>query len=311
MQIIRKLLVIMVTLLAAGIFTGCAGDNTAPPVSDQVSETVRLYYGDSGNEKLVTEERQVTYRKGEDKYRAVLEELLKGPTGKGHRANISPEAKVLGTTKQDSDLIVNFSRGFNSFGGEVGEIVAVGSVVNTMTQFPEIKRVKILIEGKEYMSLSGQPRGFMETFTSPGEAAHAARTSAGDIDTSRLPEKDVLENRFSVTNAESRLNQVDQALGSFRAITEKSRGKLTAEELQKIGNTSWEVQSLGFQNWVGSVRGTLKNQDYRIKKLEYELAQRMFQSGEIKKEDLDRKEAEYNKAKAGLQTFINSFHIAD
>lgn len=296
--------------MAAGAAAGCALKREALPENNSVTETVKLYYGDSGNEKLVAEERQVTYAKGADRYKAVLEELLKGPADKNHRANISPEARVLDTSRQGSDLTVNFSRGFNSFNGEVGEIVALQSVVNTMTQFPEIKRVKILVEGSEFIGLSGQPTSFMEALAGPGEPA-APQASDNEIDTGGLPEKDVLENRFSLAGAEERMGQIDGALNSFRSLTEKSRARLSAEDVQQVGNTGWEEQSLGFTNWVGAVRGTLKNQDYQIKKLEYELAVRMYKSGEIKKEELDSKESAYNKARADLQTFIDNFHIAD
>ncbi|MBQ5389910.1 MAG: GerMN domain-containing protein, partial [Anaerovibrio sp.] len=40
-------------------------------------------------------------------------------------------------------------------GGSTGEEMLVGSLVNTLTEFPEIKKVQILVEGKEIDSLSG------------------------------------------------------------------------------------------------------------------------------------------------------------
>ncbi|MFZ5643841.1 MAG: GerMN domain-containing protein [Bacillota bacterium] len=312
-RIIKRLVTtLIIILLTAGAVVGCVGKEKQQPGGDKaetVTETVKLYYGDSNNEKFVTEERKVTCLKGEDRYRAVIEELLKGPADKGHRANISPEAKVLGTTREGDSLVVNFNSAFNRFSGSVAEIIAVGSVVNTVTQFEEIKKVKILVEGKELAGPSGEPRGLMGPFSNP--QAQPLPQASGEIDTSKLPEQNVLENRFSLANAETRISQVDQALKSFRLLTEKSKGKITGEELQKIGNTGWEAQNLGFPNWVGDVRGTLKNQDYQVKKLDYELAKRMYQAGEIKKEELDRKEAAFNKSKADLQAFVDSFTIAD
>jgi germination protein M len=135
-----------------------------------VTEKIKLYFGDAGNENIVSEERQISYPKGGDRYNAALEELVRGPQNKSHRANISPDTKVYGTIKQGSDLIVDFSKEFNRFGGSVAEIVAVGSVVNTAAQFGDVKRVKILVEGSELIGPSGEPRGFMEPFTALKES---------------------------------------------------------------------------------------------------------------------------------------------
>ncbi len=157
----KRFMILLFMVLIATMLAGCVLQR---PQKDIIAKNVKLYYGDNNNERLVTEERQVSYRRGEDKYKATLEELIKGPLDESHRANISPETKVYGTIKQGSDLIVNFSREFNNLGGSIAEIVARGSVVNTMTQFEEINRVKILVEGNEYIGPSGQPFGFMEPF---------------------------------------------------------------------------------------------------------------------------------------------------
>jgi germination protein M len=161
----------LVAVMLVGILPGCsllnkpADPNANTAGNDQTTETVKLYYGDSGNEQIVSEERQISYASGGDQYRVMLEELIKGPQTPGYRANISPEAKVYGTIKQNEDLIVNFNQEFGKFGGSIAEIVGIGSVVNTLTQFGDIKRVKILIEGQEYIGPSGEPRGFIEPFS--------------------------------------------------------------------------------------------------------------------------------------------------
>ena len=52
---------------------------------------------------------------------------------------------------------VNFSRELqkNFVGGSTGEEMLVGSVVNTLTEFPEIQKVQILVDGQEVETLSG------------------------------------------------------------------------------------------------------------------------------------------------------------
>lgn len=157
------LLALVVLFTAGGFFTGCGGERgvTEPQT---ITETVKLFFGDAGNEKIVAEERRISYQQWEDKYTIILQELIKGPEDKNHRANISPETKVYGTIQQNDVLIVDFSREFNRFAGSMAEIIGVGSVVNTLTQFEAIDRVKILVEGEELIGPSGMPRGFMEPF---------------------------------------------------------------------------------------------------------------------------------------------------
>lgn len=151
-------------LIAAGIVLGGCGEGQGTARPQTITETVKLYYGDAGNEKIVAEERSFSYQQWEDKYIVVLQELIKGPEKNQYRANISPETKVYGTIEQEGSLIVDLSKEFNRFAGSMAEVIGVGSVVNTLTQFEAIKKVKILVEGEELTGPGGKPRGFMETF---------------------------------------------------------------------------------------------------------------------------------------------------
>jgi germination protein M len=168
----KSLVKIFFIFLAAGICFGCSAQKSPPPQENKVTEKIKLYYGDANNEKFVTEERDITYSEKEDRYKIALEALLTGPQNNNYRANIPSDVQIYGTIKQNSDLIVDFSQNFNRFSGSVAEIIGVGSVVNTLTQFQEIKRVKILVEGNELIGPSGQPRGFMESFSTEANKAN-------------------------------------------------------------------------------------------------------------------------------------------
>lgn len=159
---LKRFAALLLLLLTFPMFTGCG--LLRQQRENVVTQNVKLYFGDKNNERLVAEERQISYREGENKYKAVLEELIKGPADKNHRANIPPQTKIYGTIKQNGDLIVDFSREFAGFSGSAAEIVGRGSVVNTLTQFEEIKRVKIMVEGEDYLGPGGEPLGFMEPF---------------------------------------------------------------------------------------------------------------------------------------------------
>ncbi len=161
---LAKLLVILMVMI---IFTGCSKigshDNTTQP-DETITEKVKLYYSDSGNEQFTIEEREILFPKDQDKYSIVLQELIKGPNDSDFRSNIASNTKVYGTMKQSNDLIVNLSKEFCSFGGSIAEIIAVGSVVNTLTSFDQnINRVKILVEGKNLLA-SAEPPGALGIF---------------------------------------------------------------------------------------------------------------------------------------------------
>lgn len=160
----RKISILFFSMLLILVAISGCRQQGEPNGAKKYTQTVKLYYADKNNEKLVTEERKISYDEEDGKYRPALEELIKGPKNKNYRNNIPPETKIKMISRQGSDLIVNLSREFNNFAGSMAEILAVGSIVNTMTQFEEVERVKILVNGEEFIGPSGEPRGYMTTF---------------------------------------------------------------------------------------------------------------------------------------------------
>lgn len=120
-----------------------------------------------------------------------------------------------------------------------------------------------------------------------------------------------LNERFSVENSMRVLPQIKGALNSFHTLTEKSKSALGEKAISEVGNTDWEVQNLGFTNWVASVEGTIRRQDYQMKKLELELAKKQYEDKQIAKAVLEQKAASYQQAEQEFQKFWNSFGIAD
>ncbi|HAG85831.1 MAG TPA: hypothetical protein DCL61_33000 [Cyanobacteria bacterium UBA12227] len=120
-----------------------------------------------------------------------------------------------------------------------------------------------------------------------------------------------LNERFSVENSLEIIEQIKGALLSFQRLTEKSKPVLGEQAIVGVGNTDWETQNLGFSNWVGSVEGALRKQDYQMKKLEFEFAQKQYQDGEISQAILDEKESNYRRAEQEFKTFWDSFRVSD
>jgi len=126
-------------------------------------ESVKLYYALKGNTGLDIENRDIEYKGNESKYVKTLEELLKGPADSARfETSIDKAAKVLAAEEENGSLTVNFSKEFNVFSGSMHEGAVVASVVDTMLQFDELKKVRILVEGQELIAPSGEPYGYME-----------------------------------------------------------------------------------------------------------------------------------------------------
>jgi hypothetical protein len=89
--------------------------------------------------------------------RGALEQLIKGPpAGSGLDGMLPEGTRVLGLEIAGGLATVNFSRELleQSY-GSMGEALLLGSIVNTLTRFPSIERVWILVEGQAPGSLGG------------------------------------------------------------------------------------------------------------------------------------------------------------
>lgn len=134
-----------------------ASSSAAKKASDVQTLTVNVYYPNEQGTKLLPSSRKIETGSSKDKYTAALESLMKGPTEKGQTAIFPKKAKLLSVTMKNGTAVVNFSKELqtNFVGGSTGEEMLVGSIVNTLTEFSEVKNVHILIDGKNIETLSG------------------------------------------------------------------------------------------------------------------------------------------------------------
>lgn len=147
------LIIALVMLFTSGCF----------PKDEIKSESIKLYYAAKGNTGLGIENRDIEYRDAKSKYMNTLTELLKGPSDSSKfETSISKDTKALNFKVEGENLTIDFSKEFNVFSGSMHEAAVVASVVDTMLQFGELKKVKILVEGQELIAPSGEPYGFME-----------------------------------------------------------------------------------------------------------------------------------------------------
>ena len=131
-------------------------DKTAPPAAEPKEIQINVYYPRSDGTGLIAVRRTVKTDK-DDKYTAVLKSLLMGTKEQGQTNVIPKKAKRRSVTVKDGVATVDFSKELqmNFSGGSTGEEMLIGSIVNTLTDFPEVQKVTILIDGAAVETLSG------------------------------------------------------------------------------------------------------------------------------------------------------------
>ncbi len=111
---------------------------------------VTLYFSDEMGEKLVAQRRRATIVDNSME-KTILIELIEGPEGDNQYATLPQGIKVLSVETKEKICFVNFSKEFaeNIGGGSSASTMAIYSVVNSLTELPEIEQVQFLIEGEK------------------------------------------------------------------------------------------------------------------------------------------------------------------
>ena len=126
---------------------------------------VKLYFPNDAGDGLGSVKVNVPT---DDKYTAAVKELVAGTKEPG-LINIFPKGVTVRSVKVTGNLVtVDFSKELTHkfVGGSTGEQMLVSALVNTMTEFPEIERVLITVEGERIETIAGH-LDTSEPFTRP------------------------------------------------------------------------------------------------------------------------------------------------
>ncbi|WP_313525918.1 GerMN domain-containing protein [Anaerotignum sp.] len=131
-----------------------------PVVSATTTEyaILKLYFSNADASDLIVEDRVVEVNANQPRERTILEQLIAGPKEAGNYATIPAETKIMDvTTTSDGVCYVNLSQEFVSKhnGGSTGELLTVYSIVNSLCELENVKKVQFLIEGEKMQSFKG------------------------------------------------------------------------------------------------------------------------------------------------------------
>ncbi len=121
---------------------------------------VFIFYQSSTRNLLLPEENEIfRTERLTDQVKQAIELLARGPAGKGAVSALPPGTRLRSLFLfEDGLAVVDFNGAMSRAhpGGVWGERAAVYSVVNSLTfNFPSIRRVKLLVEGRELETLAG------------------------------------------------------------------------------------------------------------------------------------------------------------
>ena len=119
--------------------------------------STKVYYPNSDGTKLIAVKRKFKVNAAGDKYAEAVKSLMQGTKEKNQSVIIPKQAKLRSVKMEGGVAKVDFSQDLvkHFVGGSTGEEMLVGSIVNTLTEFPEVKQVQIFIEGSPVETIAG------------------------------------------------------------------------------------------------------------------------------------------------------------
>ena len=77
-----------------------------------------------------------------------MDELIKGPFTASLKATIPSDTKVISVTMNEGICYVNFDEGFLNSLSDVLDSITIYSIVDSLSEMPNVSRVQILVNGK-------------------------------------------------------------------------------------------------------------------------------------------------------------------
>jgi len=121
------------------------------------SQFIKLYFADNASMLLVSEMRLVDVSGGEPIEKDIVGQLIAGTKQKLLNSLIPPGTKLLGVETENGVCYVNLSTEFISdqTGNQERARLSVFSIVDSLTEIPDIRQVQFLIDSEKIAGFSG------------------------------------------------------------------------------------------------------------------------------------------------------------
>lgn len=135
-----------------GITVGSMGldsfvENPGQQISSSQKTSLTLYFSNKSGTALVPETREVHYSSNISLEKLVMEQLIEGPKESGLSATVPSGTKLITITVVDRVCYVNLDEAFLNQNQEIKEEVILYSIVNSLTELPDIDKVQLSING--------------------------------------------------------------------------------------------------------------------------------------------------------------------
>ncbi len=152
-MILAAAVAFVVLLVLFVLFT----DRLFQPIPPRATRTVMLYLSDETGKRLTAVRHTIPRASLKEELQSTLRALIAPPKPPPVRT-IPEGVRLISVDVRDGTAYVNFSSELvrNHPGGSSAELQTIYSIVNTVVlNFPQIKAVQILIEGKPQKTLKG------------------------------------------------------------------------------------------------------------------------------------------------------------
>lgn len=122
-------------------------ENPGEQITSSINSTITLYFADKSGTELIEETRSVRHSSNVSMEKLVVEQLIKGPEVKGHKATVSNSTKLINISTVDGVCYVSFDETIQHQDSEISEAITVYSIVNSLTKVKGVEKVQISING--------------------------------------------------------------------------------------------------------------------------------------------------------------------
>ena len=131
---------------STGQETSVTSEETENNNSSNEEVTINVYYADQNGEYLIGEARILS---GGSKYVDAIAEMMKEPIDNSLVKLIPESTKINSVTVKDGMAKVDLSKNFvdDRFVSDTTDILLIYSIVNTLTEFPDVNSVEFYIDG--------------------------------------------------------------------------------------------------------------------------------------------------------------------